>query len=151
MQRRLHLIPFTVTIPPEKRDQRLPDKLLKERDGILAWAVQGCLNWQRIGLKPPKCVLEATTEYFEAEDAIGRWIEERCFTEANTKTLVSDLFADWKEWAERAGEYVGSIKRFSELLTNRKFDKCRLHGGSRGFAGISLRPNPFTTYGHRDK
>jgi putative DNA primase/helicase len=42
MKRRLHLIPFTVTIPPERRDGRLTEKLLKERDGILAWAVEGC-------------------------------------------------------------------------------------------------------------
>ncbi|HET7866937.1 MAG TPA: phage/plasmid primase, P4 family, partial [Burkholderiaceae bacterium] len=53
MKRRLHLIPFTVTIPPERRDGKLPDKLLKERDGILAWAVQGCGRWQHEGLKPP--------------------------------------------------------------------------------------------------
>ncbi|MGD7180108.1 phage/plasmid primase, P4 family, partial [Ralstonia pseudosolanacearum] len=35
MKRRLHLIPFTVTVPPERRDGRLTEKLLKERDGIL--------------------------------------------------------------------------------------------------------------------
>jgi putative DNA primase/helicase len=51
MKRRLHLIPFTVTIPPERRDGRLTEKLLKERDGILAWAVEGCSLWQRHGLK----------------------------------------------------------------------------------------------------
>ena len=39
MRRRLHMVPFTVTIPPAKRDKRLPDRLLAERDGILAWAL----------------------------------------------------------------------------------------------------------------
>ncbi|OQB35992.1 MAG: hypothetical protein BWY09_02081 [Candidatus Hydrogenedentes bacterium ADurb.Bin179] len=57
MKRRLHLIPFTVTIPPERRDGRLTEKLLKERDGILAWAVEGCSRWQRQGLKPPASVV----------------------------------------------------------------------------------------------
>ena len=52
MRRRLHLIPFTVTIPPERRDRKLTEKLLRERDGILAWAVEGCLDWQRMGLNP---------------------------------------------------------------------------------------------------
>lgn len=51
MKRRMHLIPFTVTILPERRDGNLTDKLLAERDGILAWAVAGCLVWQREGLK----------------------------------------------------------------------------------------------------
>ena len=75
--------------------------------------------------------MEATEEYFEDEDAVGRWLEERCLIDPNAKAPVSDLFADWKQWAERAGEFVGSIKRFSEQLINREFEKCRLHGGSR--------------------
>ena len=80
MRRRLHMIPFTVTIPPAKRDRRLPDRLLAERDGILAWALRGCLEWQETGLRPPEAVMAATEDYFEAEDALGRWIEERCET-----------------------------------------------------------------------
>jgi putative DNA primase/helicase len=145
MKRRLHLIPFTVTIPPERRDGKLTDKLLKERDGILAWAVEGCCLWQRQGLKPPASVVSATEEYFEAEDALGQWMDERCVLAKTHREGVSELFADWREWAERAGEYVGSVKRFSELMATRKFEKCRLTGGARGLAGISLRPR---TYSH---
>lgn len=150
MRRRLHLVPFTVTIPEDKRDQKLTEKLLRERDGILAWAVEGCLDWQRTGLKPPKCVQEATEEYFEGEDAIGRWIDERCVIHVNAKALVADLYADWKTWAEAAGEYVGSIRRFSELLVNRQFRKWRNSVGSRGFEGIGLRQTPCTTYPYKD-
>lgn len=151
MKRRLHLIPFTVTIPPAKRDGKLTEKLLAERDGILAWAIEGCLAWQRTGLKPPACVVSATEEYFEAEDALGQWIEERCLLTKTDRAGVSELFADWREWAERTGEYVGSVKRFSELLANRKFEKCRLTGGARGIAGIALRPKPFShAYPYRE-
>ena len=39
---------------------------------------QGCLEWQRTGLRPPAAVMAATEDYFEAEDAVGRWIDERC-------------------------------------------------------------------------
>lgn len=149
MKRRLHLIPFTVTIPPEHRDKQLQQKLLAERDGILGWAVQGCLEWQRLGgLHPPQRVLEATDEYFEAEDALGQWMEERCFVEANARALVSELFADWREWAEKAGEFVGSVKRFSEQLTSRRFARWRSGKGAMGFAGLSLRPRPFSHYGY---
>lgn len=151
MRRRMHLIPFTVTIPPEKRDGRLTEKLLAERDGILAWAVAGCLAWQREGLNPPACVQAATDEYFEAEDAVGQWIDERCLLANTHREGVSELFSDWREWAERAGEYVGSVKRFSELMTTRKFEKCRLTGGARGIAGIALRPKPYGhSYPYRD-
>jgi putative DNA primase/helicase len=143
MKRRLHLIPFTVTIPPERRDGKLTEKLLAERDGILAWAVAGCLAWQREGLRPPACVVSATEEYFEAEDALGQWIEERCEQHSEAKVSTSDLYADWREWAERAGEYVGSIKRFVETLLSRGFERTRLHGGVRAIKGLMPRPKPY--------
>ena len=142
MKRRLHLIPFTVTIPPEKRDPRLTEKLLAERDGIMAWAVEGCLAWQREGLKPPASVVSATEEYFEAEDALGRWIEERCVLEPNAKSLTAELFNDWKQWAEAAGEFVGSQKRFADLLLARGLEKWRNEMGLRGFQGIALKYPP---------
>jgi len=147
MKRRLHLIPFTITVPPERRDKNLQQKLLAERDGILAWAVQGCLDWQRHGrLSPPQRVVDATEEYFEAEDALGRWIDERCVREANAKSLTAELFNDWKPWAEAAGEFTGSQKRFADLLLNRGLDKWRNGMGLRGFQGIGLKYPPAPTY-----
>ena len=139
MKRRMHMIPFTVTIPPERRDGRLTEKLLAERDGILAWAVAGCLAWQREGLNPPACVQDATQEYFESEDALGRWLDERCVRTANAKSLTSELFTDWKQWAEAAGEFIGSQRRFSDLLITRGLEKWRNSMGVRGFQGVGLK------------
>ncbi len=151
MKRRLHLIPFTVTIPPEQRDKNLQQKLLAERDGILAWALAGCREWQRLGnLRVPKPVLDATDEYFEGEDALGQWMEERCALSKAARTLTSDLFADWKEWAEKAGEFVGSVKRFSEQLVSRRFGRWRNGKGAMGFEGIGLQPKNYAVYGYID-
>ena len=146
MRRRLHMIPFTVTIPPDRRDPRLTEKLLAERDGILAWSVAGCLAWQREGLKPPACVQAATEEYFEAEDALGRWIDERCVREVNAKSLTAELFTDWKQWAEASGEFIGSQRRFSDLLITRGIDKWRNSAGVRGFQGIGLKYQAAPSY-----
>jgi putative DNA primase/helicase len=52
IRRRFNLIPFTVTIPPDERDLKLADKLKPEWPGILQWMIDGCLEWQRIGLAP---------------------------------------------------------------------------------------------------
>lgn len=139
MKRRMHMIPFTVTIPPERRDGRLTEKLLAERDGILAWAVAGCLAWQREGLNPPACVQDATQEYFESEDALGRWLDERCVRTANAKSLTSELFTDWRQWAEASGEFIGSQRRFSDLLITRGLEKWRNSMGVRGFQGVGLK------------
>ena len=140
MKRRLHLVPFTVTIPPEKRDKNLQQKLLAERDGILAWALEGCLAWQRLGrLDPPKVVTEATDEYFEGEDALGRWLDENCVRTSGAKSLTAELFNDWKQWAETSGEFIGSQRRFSDLLTTRGIEKWRNGVGLRGFQGIGIK------------
>ncbi|AUM00548.1 hypothetical protein B4966_10515 [Rhodocyclaceae bacterium] len=147
MKRRLHLIPFTITVPPQQRDKHLQQKLLAERDGILAWAVEGCLAWQRLGrLDPPRCVVDATEEYFEAEDALGRWLDERCVREPNAKSLTAELFADWKQWAEAAGEFAGSQKRFADLLLTRGVEKWRNTVGLRGFRGVGLKHPPAPAY-----
>jgi len=138
MRRRLHMVPFTVTIPPAQRDQRLPERLLAERDGILAWAIEGCLEWQRIGLRPPASVLAATDEYFEAEDALGRWIEECCERIANHVETTAALFASWRAWAEANGEYVGSVRRFSDSLLNRNFARDR-ERTARAFRGLRVK------------
>lgn len=137
MKRRLHLIPFTVTIPVEKRDHALAEKLLGERDAILRWAVEGCLQWQRIGLKPPECVMSATDEYLESQDALGRWLSEDCVRNANAETPSDELYQSWKLWGERSGEFTGSMKRFSEDLAKRGFVRSR-SSKQRYFKGLAL-------------
>lgn len=127
-----------MTIPPDRRDQKLPEKLLAERDGIMAWALDGCRDWHASGLKPPAVVAAATDEYFAAEDALGRWLEDGCDRAPNLSEASSVLFAAWKTWAEANGEFVGSIKRFSENLSARGFEPYR-DRKARGFRGLGLR------------
>ncbi len=123
MRRRLHLIPFTVTIPASERDPELAEKLKAEWPGILAWAIEGCRHWQRIGLKPPAAVLDATEHYLEAEDALGAWISERCKEIGYGGTESSRLYSDWRKWAILAGEEPGSQKRFSQALEAKGYAK----------------------------
>jgi hypothetical protein len=37
---------------------------------ILRWMINGCLEWQKIGLAPPKIVTDATDEYFNDQDTL---------------------------------------------------------------------------------
>lgn len=137
MRRRLHLVPFTVTIARERRDRTLPERLLEERAAILRWAIEGCLEWQRTGLRPPASVVSATEEYFESEDALGRWIEEACSVGPNKSAKTTELFTAWKNWAEQTGEFVGSLKKFSQDLEARRFRKIP---GARNAGFIGLAP-----------
>jgi P4 family phage/plasmid primase-like protien len=139
MRRRMNLVPFNVTIPAAKRDSRLAEKLRVEWPGILQWAVDGCLEWQRVGLRPPQAVTAATDAYMTAEDALGRWLDERTVKAANSRTASAELFQDWRRWAENAGEFVGPQKRFSQNLEARGFRPAKGHA-SRDYIGLGLSP-----------
>jgi putative DNA primase/helicase len=134
IQSRMNWIPFLVTIPRNERDKDLLVKLEVEWPGILAWAVEGCKQWRKVGLNPPQVVSEATKEYMLAEDAIGRWIEDCCVTDKSAWTTTELLFAAFKNWAEHANEFVGSRKRFTMMLEERGFKAERRN--DRGFIGL---------------
>jgi putative DNA primase/helicase len=138
IRRRLHLIPFAVTIQLTERDAQLPDKLKGELPGILAWMIQGCLDWQKQGLLAPSAVTAATAAYLDAEDSLATWIDECCVRDAGAWEKAATLFASWVAWAGKAGEYPGVQKRFSERLEARGIEPLRKRDG-RGFGGLRLR------------
>jgi putative DNA primase/helicase len=82
--RRPKLVPFKVTIPQHEWDTTLPDKLKAEWPGILAWAMQGCLDWQQNGLGIPEEVNQATQEYRADMDMLGQFLMG-CHTAAGRK------------------------------------------------------------------
>jgi putative DNA primase/helicase len=134
--RRIRLVPFTVTIPPEERDKGLPDKLKNEYPGILAWAVQGCMEWQRQGLNPPPEVLAATEEYKSEMDLIGKWIEECCLTAPHACAKASALYGNYKHWVEDNGVFPLSNTKFGLKLGERGYTKEK--SGTVIYRGIGL-------------
>jgi putative DNA primase/helicase len=137
MRRRMHFVPFTVTIPESERDTRLPEKLRAEWPAILRWAVEGAQQWQRHGLNAPDVVRDATSTYLEGEDAVSLWLDEATTADPNAWEPAGALFTSWKAWAERTGEFVGSQKRLSQVLQDHGLVPHRMAGG-RGFYGRSL-------------
>ncbi|MFL6797475.1 MAG: phage/plasmid primase, P4 family [Xanthobacteraceae bacterium] len=141
MRRRLLLVPFTVQIPPEERDPELPRKLEAEWPAILRWCLDGCLEWQRIGLAPPPVVAYATAAYFDDQDTVQQWLDE-CTKDGGPYafTLTKQLFASWKQWCDERHMAPGSLETFSGALEDRGFTKKRATGGKRGFAKLILAP-----------
>lgn len=136
MRRRLRLVPFTVTIPPERRDPHLFDALAGEAGGILAWMVAGCLAWQREGLNAPARVMEATDDYFAGEDSFACWLSERT-ARGPGEVGSAELYSDYAAWSEALGERPVSHRRFSRALEDHGIRRSRERAGSR-FHGIRL-------------
>jgi putative DNA primase/helicase len=141
IRRRFNLVPFTVTIPRAEQDLQLAEKLKDEWPGILAWALEGCLEWQCEGLKPPHVVVEATTNYLTDEDAIGRFIAVKCERHPQAQVELKDLYAEWKTYCVATGETHVSEKSFSQKLEGQKLIKDKDSRSRRvRFCGIRLRP-----------
>lgn len=121
--RRLVLIPFTIQIPPTEVDPGLLERLREELPGILAWAVQGCRDWQRVGLSPPRSVTEAVTDYRHEMDTLGEFIEARCETRPDRQAAAAELYAAYREWCDRNGHHAVSSTRFGLALGERGFEK----------------------------
>lgn len=141
MRRRFHLVPFMVR--PKEMDRELEDKLRQEYAGILAWAIEGCIAWQREGLKPPFAVRKATEVYFADEDPLGRWLSEMTEKKQGEGTMTRDLFSAWRIWCGDSNEKVGTERTFSQAMQQRGYERwldprTRRHG----YAGIVLRPEP---------
>ena len=125
--RRLHLIPFTVEIPDDKIDKNLKSKLKKELTGILRWAIEGCLLWQKEELGIPAVVKQATKEYRNEMDVISAFVEECIEVNNSSKVGASELYEVYKKWASDNNEYEMSSRKFGIEMTKR-FEKVKIGG-----------------------
>jgi putative DNA primase/helicase len=138
--RRIRLIPFTVTIPETEQDKDLPAKLQAELPGILAWAVRGCLAWQREGLGTPEEVKQATAGYRASMDQIGRFIEECCLVSQQVRIKASELYEAYKKWCDANGEQAATLSAFGHYLEEKGFAKHKI--GTIWRLGIGLHAIP---------
>ena len=113
--RRVRLVPFDQTFTP---DSSLEGQLRDEAPGILAWAVRGCLVWQKKGLGHPARVQQATADYEADSDPLRAFIEEACEPVAGAEIAASDFYDHYKGWAERQG--LGDRERLSATMFGRR-------------------------------
>ena len=136
--RRLRLVPFAVTIPPDQQDRQLVQNMRAELPGILRWAVHGCLEWQQDGLKPPAIITDAVLQYREESDTLGHFISERCQERKLGQITSSAFFSAYKSYAEEAGERWIPSKDLPAEMIRRGFFHKRGTGGHRLFLGLEF-------------
>jgi putative DNA primase/helicase len=135
--RRMRLIPFDVVIPESEKDPQLLEKLRAELPGILRWAVDGCLAWQRDGLGCPPAVANATQRYRDEQDVIGRFLEDCCVIAPHATVRSSGLYAAFSRWAHQNGERDQTQTRFATAIAERGYAKEKDRVGH-FFRGIGL-------------
>jgi putative DNA primase/helicase len=145
MRRRLHLLPFEVTVPEDKVDPDLPAKLQAEGPAILRWMIDGCLEWQEgrdgraSGLRPPQAVLDAVEDYFQEQDTVGAWLQDCCALDPQAKTPSAGAWASWQTWCRAVGEDPGVQRALTAALARHGIRKVRGAGGTRMLGGLRVR------------
>lgn len=114
--RRIHLIPFQVTISQDKQDRELGDKLLKELPGVLNWALAGLREYLRLGLKPPMAVQAATEAYRRDSDSLQAFIGECCVVKVGLSIQNKKLFGAYEAFCRSRGYEPLSNRKFIEEL-----------------------------------
>ncbi len=137
--RRVHLLPFKRIFEEHEQDKSLPEKLRKELPGILNWAIQGCLMWQRAGtLALPEIMKREVQEYKSEMDLIAQWLADECEVGPEKQELVSTAYASFGRWCKQNGNAAFSNRRFSQKLTERGFTSTRTKS-ARSWAGFDCR------------
>jgi putative DNA primase/helicase len=137
IRRRLLLLPFTVTIPKDKRDREFADKLRPEWPAILRWMLDGCLEWRKSGLFIPKIVHEASDKYFADQDVLQQWLTDYTKDDPLAFTTSTALFKSWQAWCTANDHEAGSRKALVMALDKKGYQHKDTKSG-RGFKGIAL-------------
>lgn len=138
---RIRLIPFEVRIPEAEEDKGLAGKLRNELAGILAWAVRGCVDWQREGLGMPDKVRKATAGYRAEMDILEAFMGERCVLHKDARASAKSLYAAYRQWCEANGEKDKDIitqRTFGTSLREKNFVSKHMETGD-WWLGIGVR------------
>lgn len=139
--RRMRLIPFDVTIKKQDQDPHLEQKLKEEAAGILNWAIEGCLEWQKKGgLDVPKTIEKATAEYQQEMNVVQSWISECAVVGTKYRGSCAELFHSFEAWVKDQYGWTHFSKN--------KFGRSMLENGFKPkktpqlmYLGLTLREN----------
>lgn len=144
MRRRIQLLELDYV--PKKPDPDLEQKLAEEHAAILAWMLEGARDWLQEGLKPPKSVVIATNQYFDEQDTMGLWLQERTRRVDSAYTPSSVLCESYNRFLQSRnlpevhpsvfGRHMGT-RGFQSKLIKAHRDTER----QRCYLGIRLRMN----------
>lgn len=123
------LMPFPASFVrnPKNKNERplkenLKEELLEEAEGILAWLVQGSLQYKENGLKIPESILQQTENYRKENDGIGCFLEERCVQESGFSASKIKMRNEIQSYCEKNGFKRPGKNEISSYLKNKFSD-----------------------------
>jgi len=126
--RRIVIVPFRRKFERREQDPLLEAKLMAEREGILAWMVEGAKKYYRDGLRLSPAMKRETAQYRKESDLLGAFLDERTESDPAERVEQSNLFRNWRHWCEDNGVQPGSKKTFTQRLAERGFASAKSNG-----------------------
>jgi putative DNA primase/helicase len=120
---RIHADRWSAVITEKKSEAEIDAVYEREGEGILADMVRGWIEYRRMGLAPPKTIMDVTREYRNDEDPIEAWLDQCCdATDPTVETPFSILAESRKRWLEANDpDRKESPKALAALLEARGF------------------------------
>jgi len=141
MWRRILLIPMDNVVPEDRRDPHLKPQL-KDPDtegrAVLAWAVAGCLAWQKQRLGVPNVVKQATEEYRVRMDVVSEFVQERLVMDGYERIRAGLLLENYNEWARERNYPRENMRSFGSKVQERIGPSVKV-GGNFWYDGYRLR------------
>ncbi|MDR7081440.1 putative DNA primase/helicase [Arthrobacter ginsengisoli] len=134
---RIRVVPFTESFIG-REDHTIEPRIAAESSAVLAWAVEGLREYQKIGLAAPKAVLAADAEYRQSNDPVSVFVSEECIVSPAASAASSVLFEAYADWARRNGDPQLSSTAFGALLKRIPGVVPGKVARSRGYSGIGL-------------
>lgn len=123
-----------------KKDPTLGNYIDKnELPGVLNWLIRGCLEWRKSGMQTPDSVKNATKQYREDEDTLGRFIADRCIEDAKEKVGRQVLFDEYVDWCEKNKDKGMGSKTFYDKIEDRGFQRPKRSGAGSVFKGLRVK------------
>jgi len=127
--RRVRMIPFLYTFSEDERDKNFMEKfIMPELPGILNWALEGSIKWQRDGIKVPQISKAAAEEYRDEMDVVQRFLDESCITGDIYAIRVGDLYQRFCTWCVKSGNRAVSGIKFGKKLKEKGYIQYKSNG-----------------------
>ncbi|MBS0448584.1 MAG: hypothetical protein JSR59_21895 [Proteobacteria bacterium] len=139
LARRFVLVPFRAKFEGKKRDPRMLDRLRDEGPAVLAWAIQGAVQWHREGLGIPAAVATASREYMIENDDLQVWIDEMCVIHPAAATRAMELYHSFLGWLKTRGQHAPSLRLWADRMSAVQGVGKRKSHGAVIYQGIGIR------------
>ena len=137
--RRIRKIPFEYDfdLDKNKNENFFDEKILPEINGILNWALEGCLRWQQEGMELPDAVKVEVEKYKSDMDPITRFAEDCCVISETCRVRIPEIYDAYTDWCHENKEYVLSSIKFSKRLADKGYKQLKIMS-NRYWSGIGI-------------